>query len=104
MNTMFGWEGGGLQRARAGSGWMVGSGVSRVGESLLVTGVIVWPKDTMESGILLIVLVPGLSSVPALQTGDQEIKQWFRRICSEAELSISGGTTTLIAKTMKRQD
>ena len=66
MDTLLGWEGGGLQRDRAGSGWMVGSGVSRTGELPLIGGVIVFSNIGMERGILMIVPVPGLSSVPTL--------------------------------------
>ena len=69
---MFGWEGGGLQRRRAGSGWMVGIGVTRMLKSM-IGAVIVCSKVWVECGILLIVPVLGLLSVPTLQTGDQRI-------------------------------
>ena len=75
MEKMFGWEGEGLQRGTAGSGWMVGIGVTRMGKSLMSTEMLlVCSNLLMDSGILGIVpLIPFLSSVPILQTGDLEI-------------------------------
>ena len=67
MENKFGLEGEGLQRGRADSGWMVGSGDIRMGESLRDTeGVIVCSYSTMDCGILTIVPIPFLSSVPIL--------------------------------------
>ena len=76
MDTpVFGWEAGRVQRRRAGNGWMVGIGVFRKGKYPRHALVIVSSEGQVESGILTIVLIPGLLSVPTLQTGDQEFIQ-----------------------------
>ena len=66
---LFGWEVGRLEMWRAGNGSMGGSGqLTRTGK-FLIGGVIVWSNHTLENGIIIIVPVPGLSSVATLAIG-----------------------------------
>ena len=90
VETWFGWEGGRVQRVRAGTGRMVGLQLTRDSPTMTAHPTLVVWGQGMYTGFLMNAQDPFLSSVPPTLTGSQEIMQWFwERICSEVIIAKS---------------